>query len=415
MGFEEYLFPRLGRRENLEIVLKDIKEFSKTYWVSTDKEHHLLYLSPTGETIIYPMFKEWIKNETDLPIKLFQIGSMFRPHKCGNVIINADELTTLLEGHSAHSSEEEAITQFNETTNSMEQIYKKMGLATLKVKRPKYGNNPVFNECVSFEVFLPSHKRSFAVGSSYYQGQIYSKPFGVKFSKSNGLDDFTYQTTFGLSERSMIAELQIHSDVEGLQMMPELSPEQCVILPFFDEGYEKDLTDYVDNISQKLNEIGIRTYIDYSKKKVTKKWRERGAPVRIGVDINQKSKETLRTMRRTSNELCDISLDTFIETYSQIMSQTANSLYKQSEDILYSHISNAYREGTLRLNLENGQISKVGWCGGESCAKSLEEKFPGEILGTMIEDDHDTTISTCLSCGSEAKEIAYFAKRCTSP
>lgn len=417
-GFEEYLFPRMGRKENLDVVANNIKEFYKIYWVSSDKKNYPLYLSPTGETLIYPIFRKWVNDENDLPIRLFQIGSMFRPHECGNVVINADELTTLAEGHSAHASKEEALEQFDKINNTMNRIYEKMGLATLKVKRPKCGNNPVFEDCVSYETFLPSHNRSYCVGVSYYQDQIYSKPFKIKFAKSDGSSDFTYQNTFGLSERSIMAALQIHSDDKGLKMMPELSPEQIVIIPFFDNENREDILKYANEVAQSLKDNNIRVHIDDSKKRPTKKigtWREMGVPIRIGVGSDQKDKKSIKVLVRDSNKMYDADLETFDEMYSHVMNGISNSLYKQSEDILYSHISNAYNEGTLRQNLESGLISRIGWCRSESCANYLENEFPGEILGTMIDEEADVNISNCLSCGNNAQDIAYFAKRCSSP
>ncbi len=413
LGFDEYLFPRLGRSENLEVVAENIREFKKIYWVSPDKKDHPLYLTPTGESIVYPVFRRWIRQEADLPLRMFQIGSIFRPHGGGNSIINADESMTLLEGHSAYSNEEEAREQFDEINRTMVLMYERMGFAVLALRRPKYGNNPVFHECMSFEVVLPSHERSFCAGVSYYQGQIYSKPFQIRFHRPDGTSDFTYQNTFGMSVRAMMAELQLHSDQRGLQMMPEFSPEQVVVIPFFDVDGEVDIVGYAKTVAERLP--NFRVHVDSEKMRPTKKlgiWRERGVPVRLGVGTENLKKGTVRVLRRDTDDMYDVEIERLPSHLNQVMSEISDSLYERTSRFLGSHTANAYEGRSLNSNLEEGLISRIGWCGEKTCGRNLEREFPGEILGV---DKEETEFDTCFVCGEEAKKTAYFAKRCTSP
>lgn len=414
-GFKEYLFPRFGIASNIKKVSNEIKDFTKKmYWLSDNSGKELLYyLNPTGETIIYPVFKNWIKNESILPFKMYQIGSTFRRHKIGNPIINSDEFTTLLDAHVAYSSNENAVKDFQNIQSIMKNIFRRMGLAVLSVERPSFGNNPVFQKCISYETILPTHSRSLAAGVSYYESQIFSKVFKIIFLRNDKSKDFTYQSNFGMSERSMMCELQTHFDKNGLQMMPEFAPEQIVIIPFFGPKNKDLVIDYAKDVQHQLD--NFRIILDLSNEYPPRKlvlWRSKGTPIRLGIDENNFKANTVRLIRRIDDAGYDVRRESLSLEITKALKIISSQLYDKSSSYLSSCIIDAESKEQLSTNLIGGKISRFGWCGKLVCMNNLEREFPGEMLGTRNEK---INLKKCLYCGKKSMRIAYFSKRCSSP
>ncbi|MEM2427498.1 MAG: aminoacyl--tRNA ligase-related protein, partial [Candidatus Hadarchaeales archaeon] len=112
-GHREVLFPLLIPEDLFRKEEEHIRGFgNQVYWVTKGGEEELgvkLVLRPTSETAMYPMFSLWIRSHTDLPLKVFQIVSVFRYEtKMTKPMIRMREVTTFKEAHTVHSSREEA-------------------------------------------------------------------------------------------------------------------------------------------------------------------------------------------------------------------------------------------------------------------------------------------------------------------
>ena len=67
-----------------------------------------LALRPTSETLYTPMFKLWIRSHRDLPLKLYQRGSVFRlDTKATRPLIRTREILWI-EAHDAFASKKES-------------------------------------------------------------------------------------------------------------------------------------------------------------------------------------------------------------------------------------------------------------------------------------------------------------------
>ncbi|MEM2002230.1 MAG: aminoacyl--tRNA ligase-related protein, partial [Candidatus Methanomethylicaceae archaeon] len=118
-GHEEVLFPLLIPEYMLKKEAEHIRNFEEqVFWVTHGGTTPLdvkLALRPTSETAIYPMFQLWINAYSDLPVKIFQIVSVFRYEtKATKPMIRVREVSTFKEAHTAHATREEAEMQVKE-------------------------------------------------------------------------------------------------------------------------------------------------------------------------------------------------------------------------------------------------------------------------------------------------------------
>ena len=139
-GHEECLFPLLIPRSLLEKETEHIRSFEgEVFWVTRGGLSELgekLALRPTSETAVMPMLKLWIKDYKDLPVKLYQIVSVFRYEtKATHPMIRVREVTTFKEGHSAHATYEDA----EKHVWSMVELYKKFFNELVVLKESRKG------------------------------------------------------------------------------------------------------------------------------------------------------------------------------------------------------------------------------------------------------------------------------------
>src|SRR3989338_6078134 len=102
-GYSRYQFPRLIPGKAIRNVTEHIDDFEAgVFWLREKDGTNLdLFLNPTGECGIYTMLRRWVRQESDLPLRMYQIGTTFRPHRRSDVLLNGDEFASLLEAHSA--------------------------------------------------------------------------------------------------------------------------------------------------------------------------------------------------------------------------------------------------------------------------------------------------------------------------
>src|SRR5690606_6832647 len=77
-GHSPTFMPHVIPEENLKKESSHIKGFTpEVFWLKEINKEKLA-LRPTSETLYTPMFKLWIRSHKDLPLKVYQRGSVFR-------------------------------------------------------------------------------------------------------------------------------------------------------------------------------------------------------------------------------------------------------------------------------------------------------------------------------------------------
>ncbi len=107
-GHKQTFMPSVIPEANLKKDSSHIKGFTpEVFWLKEINKEKLA-LRPTSETLYTPMFKLWIRSYRDLPMKLYQRGSVFRlDTKSTRPLIRTREILWI-EAHDAFSTKEQA-------------------------------------------------------------------------------------------------------------------------------------------------------------------------------------------------------------------------------------------------------------------------------------------------------------------
>ncbi|MEK6887767.1 MAG: aminoacyl--tRNA ligase-related protein [Candidatus Aenigmatarchaeota archaeon] len=418
-GYQKFQFPRLIPGESMKPVTKYIDDFEDSlFWLRRKDGTPLdVFLSPTGECAVYTMFRKWIKNKSDLPLRAYQRGSIFRYHKSPIAMYNGDERMDLAECHAAFSSEKEAEKEFERTVTIFKEVVTKLGVPSLILRRPRWGNKPVFTDMVSFETYLPSKQRVFNVAVVYNQDQIFSRPFGVGYVDTDGSKQYTYQITSGISERIITAMLDVHRDETGLRLMPDFAPEQVTIVPVYRGTRNDDVNEYARQLAEHMKGQ-YRVNLDLSRenahpgKKIAAS-RTRGVPILIGIGPNNIDDQTCSIYVRTRTPPVDDfhvgDLNTAIPSF---FTEVETAIKEDANHYMDSQITSALTIDETMEVVRGNRIAAFDFCGETPCIERLDKELPGELVGT---EPYEEPRGACLSCDKDAYFRGFYSKRSDSP
>ena len=371
-----------------------------------------IIVRPTSETVIWSMYKKWINSYRDLPILINQWANVVRWEMRTRLFLRTSEFLWQ-EGHTAHSSENEAI----EEAKKILSIYKDVveNIMAIPVLTGYKSDSEKFAGAVETYCIeaMMGDKKALQAGTSHYLGQNFAKAFDVKFQTENNDEEFVYATSWGVSTRLIGALIMVHGDDQGLRLPPKLAPIQIVIVPIFrsDED-KKQIKDFIKPLTDDLDKDSIRYYFDDRNKMSPgfkfNEWEMKGVPVRIEVGMRDIGNNTIIYSRRDNQSKNNIGIDKIEGYFKQLLLQIQQSLFDQAKEFQDSNTftTNSYKD--FKNIIKKGGFVQCGWDG----TNESEEKIKQETKATIrcIPFNQDIDSLKCIYSNKEAKYQVVFAR-----
>lgn len=388
----------------------------EVFWVTKSGDTDLgekLAVRPTSETIAYSMFSKWISSYRDLPLKMNFWNSALRAEiKSTKPLIRNSEFLWQ-EGHTAHKDENEA----DEEVRLILEIYKNLieqylALPTLsgfKTDKEKFVGAK-YTTCLES---VMADGKALQMATSHQLGQNFSKPFEIKFLNKDTLEQYVWQTSWGISWRVIGAIIMVHGDDKGLILPPKISPTQVIIVPIYKDDSKTVVKQKAYELEQKLKDSKIRVQTDdrdeYTSGWKFNDWEMKGVPLRVNVGLRDIKENQVELIRRDTKER-------FYVTEKELVNQTLSTLENiQSNmfDRAKSHLqentrSAATLEELLSVLDTSGGFVACSWCGKRECEDLVKEKTTADIR--IVPFNPKNNISSCIGCGEQETIEVYFAR-----
>ncbi len=92
---------------------------------------------------MYPMFRLWVRNHADLPLKVYQIVNTFRYEtKHTRPLIRLREITSFKEAHTVHKDFEEAAEHVKKAIGFYKEFYDFLAIPYMVIRRPEWDKFP---------------------------------------------------------------------------------------------------------------------------------------------------------------------------------------------------------------------------------------------------------------------------------
>lgn len=374
-----------------------------------------LIVRPTSETIIWDTYRNWIQSYRDLPLLINQWANVVRWEMRTRLFLRTAEFLWQ-EGHTAHSTKQEAIDETIQMLNIYAQFAEEyMAMPVIKGVKTASERFAGAEDTYCIEALMQDGK-ALQAGTSHFLGQNFAKAFDVKFLTKENKEEYVWATSWGVSTRLIGALIMAHSDDQGLIMPPKIAPIQVVIIPFLKKNVDEvsiKLMDKSKQIATTLKAKGIRVSIDTDEtKRPGFKFAEyelKGYPIRLVIGPRDLEENNCEIARRDTKEKTTVSLDNIESYIENLLTDIQNSIYNKALDYRDSHITevNNWEEFESVLETKGGFIS-AHWDG----TPETEEKIKDQTKATIrcIPMDNIQEAGKCVFSGNPSSQRVLFAR-----
>ncbi len=409
-GVENAYFPLLIPMSFMTKEAEHVEGFAPEVAVVTHaggaKLEEPLVVRPTSETIIGHMMGKWVESWRDLPLRQNQWCNVMRWEKTTRPFLRTSEFLWQ-EGHSVYATGEEA----ERETLNMLRLYEEFAKNVLcmpvltgqKTEKEKFAGAVA---TYGMEAMMHDGK-SLQSGTTHYMGQNFAKAFGVQFTGKDGVLQYGYTMSYGVSTRLIGALIMTHGDQRGLVLPPPVAPVQVVIVPI--AAKKEGVLEACGALKERLISAGVRVKLDDSENSPGWKfneWEMKGVPLRVELGPRDIENGKMTVFRRDTCEKCELDSETAEKTICALLGEISGNLYKKAEQRMHERIVNADTLDGLLKGVDGGNFVRAGWCGCRACEDKVKE-FAQATARVM---DKENTAEKCVVCGKPSVHTVFFAR-----
>jgi prolyl-tRNA synthetase len=375
-----------------------------------------LAVRPTSETVMYEMYAKWIHSWRDLPLLLNQWNNCVRWEKRTYFFLRTSEFLWQ-EGHTAHATYDEAEEMVRAALKAYEDLYRETfalpAVVGLKSEAEKFAGA---DHTYSVELIMPDGK-VLQAATSHHLGDNFSKPFDISFQDKDGKNKFVFQTSWGLSTRSIGGLILAHGDDKGLKIPPKLAPIKIIIIPVLGNR-DDNVLKYCQKVKNILEEeastfpglVGIDDDLEKSYGWKINEAELKGIPLRIIIGPREVDERTVSFSSRVEAVAPTISrmADAFQKS-EELLGSIQTEMLKMTEKNLIENICEVktYEEFKRVMRTKRGFI-KARWCGDPKCEQKIKEET--KATTRVLPFEKTKTAGKCIYCGNKAQDLWCFGQ-----
>ena len=372
-----------------------------------------LIVRPTSETIIYTMFAKWINSWRDLPLLLNQWANIVRWEMRTRLFLRTTEFLWQ-EGHTAHANESDA----EEETRKMLNVYQDFAenylaispILGLKSESEKF---PGALRTYSIEAMMQDGK-ALQSGTSHNLGQNLARAFDVIFTDQNGVRQYVWQTSWGVSTRLIGGLIMSHSDDKGLVLPPKIAPVKAVIIPIWKSDEERTrVLDHAKELHRKLSDnfskvaFDDRDYCTPGAK--FNEWEKKGAPLRIELGPKDIASDKVVIVERDTGLKISVGEHSAVNEVKARLVSMQERLFQKSKQFREEHSYRIDKYEDFSSRLESGRgFFYSHWCGNGACEKRISDETKATIRCMPFSEQEEK--GECIRCKEHSERRVVFAR-----
>ncbi len=370
-----------------------------------------LIVRPTSETIMYEVFSKWIHSYRDLPLLINQWANVVRWEMRTRLFLRTTEFLWQ-EGHTAHATHDEA----DERAKDMLKIYKDLAenYMAIPVTMGQKSESEKFAGALrtyTCEAMMQDGK-ALQFATSHNLGQNFATAFDVKFTDQNGETVFCWQTSWGLSTRSIGGLIMTHSDDKGLVLPPKMASIQAVITTIApSENDRATVGEKANELKAILEAADISCHVDNRELRPGEKyfeWEKKGVPVRIELGPKDIANNSAVLVRRDTGEKTPVALADLAKEVATFLEAIQNNLFERALSLRKDKtvIVDTWEE--FQKEIEEGKFVMAHWSG--DAADEAEIKKATTATIRCIPFDQPEEEGKCVFSGKPSSKRVIFAK-----
>ncbi len=370
---------------------------------------------PTSETIMYDTFAKWIQSYRDLPLLTNQWCNVVRWEKRTNPFLRTSEFLWQ-EGHTVHATPEEAKEMALKALNWYKEFYEEVFALSpyigVKSESEKFAGA---YQTYGVELVMPDGK-ALQAATSHNLADNFSKVFNIEFLDEKNEKRNPFQTSWGLSTRSIGGLILSHGDNAGLVLPPRVAPIQVVVIAISDKDdakTEQNVAFATDAVNQ-LKEVGVLVQLDDDKGSLgnrINKWELKGVPLRLEVGNKEVEQQQLKWVRRDTMEKGFMAVKDLVKEIPSVLEFIQQQMLEKSKKEKAELTKEANNFEEFRKILEDKRsFIRAFWCEEAGCEKAIKEATKATTRVLEMENLDMDEDGICVHCGKPAKRKWLFAQ-----
>jgi len=370
-----------------------------------------LYVRPTSETIIWAMYKKWIKSYRDLPLLINQWANVVRWEMRTRLFLRTTEFLWQ-EGHTAHATAKEA----EEEALLILDIYRQLAqdYLAMPVLTGQKSESQKFAGAVrtyAIEAMM-GDKKALQAGTSHFLGQNFAKAFDVTFLNRENQLEYVWATSWGVSTRLIGGVIMAHGDDHGLILPPRIAPYQVVIVPIWKNDDDKQrIKELAEQLLKGLRDQQIRYFYDDSEQNTPgwkfNQWEMKGVPLRIEIGPREAAQHQIVIARRDSRAKQTMAIDHAIKAFPTLLDNFQRDLFQRALQFREENTVNVDNYNQFKVAMEEGRFARVFWAGSTADEERIQEETKATIRVIPFEQRES---GTCFYTGKPTDQQVIFAK-----
>ncbi|MFQ5946312.1 MAG: proline--tRNA ligase, partial [Anaerolineae bacterium] len=367
-----------------------------------------LIVRPTSETIINASYAKWVRSYRDLPILINQWSNVVRWELRTRPFLRTLEFLWQ-EGHTAHATHAEAEEEARRMLGIYREFYEEQAAIPVIIGR-KTESERFAGADVTYTVeAMMGDRRALQGSTSHNLGQNFAKAFGIRYLDQNNELQNVWQTSWGLSTRSVGAVVMVHGDDRGLILPPRLAPIQLVVVPI-GSGSEEGAAVRAAAEEVLRSTEGLRSHLDDREEHTPgwkfHHWEQKGVPLRLEVGPRDVAQSQVILARRDTGDKETVQADGVGPRVEELLGQIQASLYQRALEFLevHTHVVDDYEAFQEILEGEGGFLW-THWCGRASCESKIKTRTKATIRAIPFPDTTGKPdgamdgAGNCVRCG----------------
>ena len=414
-GVENAYFPLLIPQSLLTREEDHVEGFAPEVAVVTkagnkDLEEPLV-VRPTSETIMYETFSKWVQSYRDLPVLVNQWANVVRWELRTRLFLRTTEFLWQ-EGHTVHATHDEA----DERARMMGDVYTKFaedymaipGIPGRKTESERFAGAI---ETYTLEAMMQDGK-ALQFATSHNLGDNFAKAFDIMYLGEDNEHHHAWQTSWGISTRSIGGLIMTHSDDKGLVLPPKIAPIHVVIIPIYKTDEERDS---VSAAAQSLREkFGSDLEVKFDDRDHMRpgekffEWERKGVPVRIEIGPRDVADNNAVLVRRDTGEKSVIGQTDVVEVVTGLLQDIQQNLLQRAQSLRDENTVSVDSWGDFTAAIEDSKFVLAHWDGTEATEKMIKNETGATIR--CIPFDGKVESGVCVKTGEKSQQRVVFAK-----
>lgn len=413
-GVENAYFPLFIPNEFLHREAKHVEGFSPEVVVVThaggEELKEPFVVRPTSETIMYDAYSRWVESYKNLPILINQWANVVRWEVRPRLFLRSTEFLWQ-EGHTAHATPEEA----DERAQQMLGEYKKFAEEFLAI--PIFSGKKTDSErfagadiTYTTEAMMQDGK-ALQFATSHNLGDKFAKAFNIKFVDENGDIKYCYQTSWGMSTRTLGGLIMVHSDDSGLIVPPNVAPYEVVIIPVWPKPEDREMVDKeVEKLKETL-EKDFRVKVDDTDLRVGEKfykWEKKGTPLRLEIGPRDIQEGHVVLARRDTGEKITVKMEDLTKEIKRLLEDIQKNLFDIAKKRMDENTVRVENYDEFKKAIEDRKFVLGYWAGSSDDEAKLKEETMATVRCFPFEYEGEK--GKCFYTGKEDAKLALLAR-----